>query len=133
MPLYTFKLREGSAPLSDNTGIQLPDREHASAYAKEVARELMRGRESEARSWRLDVEEDSGEWTFALPFVTIDPTLDHLGAELRSAIERTRNSHRSWREAVYAARTTVRQSRALIARSRGKPYLAAIAGEPTIG
>jgi hypothetical protein len=39
---------------------------------------------------------------------------------------------RSFREAMTAASITRRESRALVARSRGKPYLAAEFGQRTI-
>jgi hypothetical protein len=132
MPLYKFELREGSAPVADGTGVQLPDHEHASAYAKEVARELMHGREAQTRSWRLDVHEHEGEWVFELPFAAIDPSLDHLAPELRSTVELVCDSRRSWQEIVHATQATVRESRALVARSRGQPYLVSIAGQRTI-
>jgi hypothetical protein len=132
MPLYTFKLREGSAPVVDDAGIHFPDRAHALDYAKEVARELMQGREVQTRSWRLDIYENNGERAFELPFASVDPTLDHLVPEFRSAVERLCDSYRSWQEAVHAARATMRESRALVARSRGRPYLAAVAGKQTI-
>lgn len=132
MPLYTFKLRQGSAPLADDAGIHLPDREQALVYGKEVARELMQGREAKTRSWRLDIYENHGDRVFELPFAAIDPTLDHLVPEFRSTVERLSNAYRSWQETVHAARVTMRESRALVARSRGKPYLATFAGERTI-
>jgi hypothetical protein len=132
MPLYTFELREGSAPLSDDAGVDLPDREHALAYAMEVVRELMQGSEIQTRSWRLDVYENHCERIFELPFAALDHTLDHLAPQLRSAVERLCNSHRSWKETVHAACITLRESRALVAQSRGRPYLAAVAGVHTI-
>jgi hypothetical protein len=132
MPLYTFELLDGSAPLHDNAGIHLPDRERAFAYGREIARELMQGREVASRFWRLRVYENDGERVFDISFATIDPTLDHLAPELRNTLERFCDSYRSVKEAVHAAKITVRESRALVARSRDKPYLAAIAGEKTI-
>lgn len=132
MPLYTFELRDGSAPLADRTGVHLADRERALVYAKEVARELIQGREKQARSWRLDVYENRDERVFELAFAAFDPTLDHLAPELRNMVERLCGSYRSCREAVHAAQITMRESRALVALSRGKPYLAASAGEQTI-
>jgi hypothetical protein len=132
MPLYTFQLRDGVSPIFDDVGVDLPDRDHALAYAEEVARELMEGREVQTRSWRLDIYENHSERVFGVSFAAIDKTLDHLDPELRSTVERLCNSYRSWAEAVNAARNTVRESRALVARSRGKPYLAAIAGRQTI-
>jgi hypothetical protein len=132
MPLYTFELRAGSAPLFDSAGVHLPGRPHAVAYAREVARELMHGREAQTRSWRLDVYEDHGEQVCGLTFAAVDRTLDHLAPELRSSVERLSNSYRSWRDTVYAAQATMRESRALVAQARAKPYLVANAGRRTI-
>lgn len=132
MPHYTFELRDGSALLSDHTGAYLPDRECAFAYAKKVALELMQGREEASRSWRLDVYENRAERILELLFATLDPTLDHLRPERRRFVEWACDGRRSSREAVRAARATIREARALVARSRGKPYLAAIAGKQTI-
>lgn len=132
MPLYTFELREGSALLSDDKGVDLPDRQRALVYAEEVARELMQGREEESRSWRLDVYEDREQRIFELPFAALDPTLDHLRPDLRRTVEWVCDGRRSSMEAVRAARATMRETRALVARSRGRPYLASISGERTI-
>lgn len=132
MPLYTFELRDGSAPLEDPVGVNLPDRERALAYAKDVVRELMQGRVSETRCWRLDVYENQHERVFELAFAALDLTLDQLAPEVRGVMERLWGSYRSCKEAVHAAQVTMRESRALVALSRGKPYLAASAGERTI-
>lgn len=132
MPLYTFELSDGSAPLYDDAGVHLPDREHALAYGEEVARELMRGCEAQTRFWRLRINEKDGEEVFEMTFATVDPTLDHLVPELRTTVQRVCDSYRSCKEAVHAAGITMRESRALVARSRGKPYLATVAGDRTI-
>lgn len=132
MPVYTFELLDGSSPLIDDTGVDLPDREFALAYGEEIARELMQGREVQTRSWRLRVHENHGEDAFDISFAAVDPTLDHLAPEVRSMVERLCDSYRSSKEAVHAAQVTVRESRALVARSRGRPYLAATAGQRTI-
>lgn len=136
MPLYTFELLDGSSPIYDDAGVDLPDREHALAYGREVARELMRGRELETRFWRLRIVEnqthESGENVSELTFAAVDPTLDHFVPELRAMLHRVCDSYRSWKEAAHAAKITMRESRALIAQSRGKPYLATIAGQRTI-
>lgn len=131
MPLYTFELRGGSDPIGDRTGVDLPDRGRAWAYTKEVARELMFGVEDETRACVISVYENN-ELVFELPFAAVDRTLDHLRPELRRTVESVCNSRLLCREAVNAAGATIREARALVARSRGKPYLAAIAGKPTI-
>jgi hypothetical protein len=131
MPVYTFELRDGDRTIEDGSGVNLPDREHAFGYALDVARELMERREAQTRIWCLDVY-DGGQRIFELPFARIDPTLDHLVPEMRKTVERSCNQSRSLREAIAAARVTMRESRALVARSRGRPYLAAEMGERTI-
>jgi len=132
VPHYTFELRRGSEPVHDDIGVHLPDRVQALAYAEGVARELMQGREVQTRSWRLDVYENHNLRLFELLFATLDPTLDHLDVEFRNRIETVCDLRRSTSDAIHAARVTVRETRALMARSRGQPYLAAVAGKQTI-
>ena len=132
MPVYTFELRDGDRRIEDGSGVNLPDREHARRYARDVARELMSCREAQTRTWRLDVYDSSGERIFELPFASIDPTLDHLVPETRTTVERMCDRYLSLREAIAAAKITVRESRALVALSRGRPYLATEMGERTI-
>jgi hypothetical protein len=132
MPVYTFELRDGECPVMDTTGVWFADRERAIEHAQNVARELMWGRELQTRSWHLDVYE-AGACVHQLLFASIDPTLDHLRPALRMNVERSCDTLRGFKEAVSAARATVLETRALVARSRGKPYLATVAGKPTIG
>jgi hypothetical protein len=131
MPLYTFELQDGEHPIGDGTGVWFGDREHALDHAHDVARELMNAREAQTRWWRLDVYED-GRCVGEVPFARIDHTLDHLKPALRSVVERSCDTLRSFRQAICAARATMRESKALVARSHGKPYLATEAGQPTI-
>ena len=130
MPRYIFQLQDGTCPVEDES-VWLLDRDRAIDHAEAVAGELMRGREVQTRSWRLDVYEN-GELVFSVPFASIDPTLDHLAPQLRTTVEASYESIRSTRQTVSAARATLLESRALVAISRGKPYLAAERGEPTI-
>jgi hypothetical protein len=132
MPTYTFDLKDGGSGVEDDTGINLPDREHALHYAQDVARELMSCREVQTRYWRLDVYDDNRERIYAIPFTSVDRTLDHLRPEWRATMENLCDRNRSLREAIHAASVTVRESRALVARSRGKPYLASAFGQTTI-
>jgi hypothetical protein len=77
-------------------------------------------------------ELQDGERVYEIPFAHVDPTLDHLLPPLRMRIEASCESIRSARQIIFAARATVRESQALVARSRGEPYLATILGNPTI-
>lgn len=132
MPLYTFELRDGSSGITDAAGVSFTDRDQALCYAYDVIRELMSQCERQTRTWRLDVYEDHDRRVFEIPFARLDETLDHLSAHWRSKVEDLCNRSRALREAYSAANATVRESRALIARSRGKPYLAADRGRQVI-
>lgn len=132
MPVYTFNLRDGSDGIADREGIALPDPDRAMDYALWVIRELLQGNELEARQWQLDVYEDGRELIFSIPFASVDHSLDHLAPLLRLKLETCCNRARSLKEAMSAARATVLESRAVVARSRGRPYLAAVRGRKTI-
>jgi hypothetical protein len=132
MPTYTFQLNDGAGGVADETGITLQDRADALRYSQDVIQELMSHRERETRSWRLDVYENDHNRIFQIPFASLDRSLDHLRPEWRGRVESLCEHNRSLQEVLHAARLTVRESRALVARSRGKPYLAAEFGEPTI-
>lgn len=130
MPLYNFALHDGEYAFEDE-GVWLANGERALEYAHDVARELMHAREPQTRSWHIDVYED-GRQLHRVPFASLDPTLDHLGPQLRTTVEASCESIHAARQILSAARATVRESRALVRRSRGKPYLATERGEPTI-
>ena len=132
MPLYTFELRDGSCGIADPAGVTLADRDQALCYAHDVIRELMTQCERETRTWRLDVYEDCHRRVFEIPFARLDETLDHLRPSWRSKVEDLCDRSRLLREACNAAYATVRESRALVAWSRGKPYLATERGQKII-
>jgi hypothetical protein len=128
--LYTLELRDGSNWIEDE--VALPDRERAFEYARTVVCELMCCRERQTRTWRLDVYEDKGARVFAIPFARFDETLGHLSPKGRETIVDLCDRYRTLKEALGAATVTMRESRALVARSRGKPYLVAAFGQRTI-
>lgn len=132
MPNYTFELRDGSGGIDDETGVALADSADALHYAQTIVHELMRSREAQTRTWRLDVYDEAGACVIELPFASVDPTLDHLRPELRAMVEKFCDRRRSVDELVYIARNTVSELRALVAKSRGKLYVAARSGEKTI-
>ena len=132
MPVYKFELNEGVRRIVDEIGVDLPDPRRALEHARAVVREMMGGCEAQTRSWQLNVYDDSGQRLFEIPFAGLDRTLDHLGPELRTMVAELSDRVRSLKEVVGAARITVRESRALVARSRGRPYLATHSGERTI-
>jgi hypothetical protein len=132
MPTYTFKLLDDGSGVTDDLGIRLPNTKAAHGYACDVAHELMDHREEATRSWRLDVYENGAKKLFEILFATIDQTLDHLKPDARKLVEMTATRRRSLQDTYCAAWITCRESQALVARSRGKLYLATDHGEKTI-
>ena len=72
------------------------------------------------------------EKVFEVPFASLDPTLDHLSAPLRDLVEDSARRVRLLNDTGYDTRATVREAQSLVARSRGKPYLAAHHGRKVI-
>jgi hypothetical protein len=134
MPTYTFKLQDGCGGVEDETGVTLPDDDRAIRYAYDVVHELMRCRELETRSWCLDVYEGSKVDIpiCEIPFASVDPSLDHLAPKLRTMVEAAAERMGGLREVIHSVRGTVEESRALVARARGKPYLASRFGKSVI-
>jgi|SRR5215472_6318163 len=128
MAVYHFNLRDGGAGIADTEGTELPSIDAAKAHATEVARELMRRKEPTKRTWRLDVIDGDGTPMFELPFAKVDPTLDHLAPDLRELVERLSESKRSLSETIFSSESLVLGIRAVDARRKGKPYIAARLG-----
>ena len=88
--------------------------------------------------FRFAITASLTRWTFEtctemwIPFASIDPTLDHLLPNLRTAVEMASERRRLFCEVLHAANDTMQESRALVARSRGKLYLASWLGRSTI-
>jgi hypothetical protein len=129
---YFFGLKDGSGLTFDDEGVSLCSAKHVHDYARKVIGELMFRREHQTRTWRLDVYEDGTGLVFTIPFASVDHTLDHLAPALRATVERRCEVCRQLTEAIQAARAGLREARALVARSRGKPYLAAHLGQAII-
>lgn len=129
---YTFALRGDGRDNNDDMGIALADNATAYRYACTVARELMRCRETQTRYWRIRVYRDGEGPVFDVLFATVDPTLDHLRRELRTLVESVSRKTGALKDVLYACEVSLRESRSLLAQSRGKPYLIAEDGEFTI-
>jgi hypothetical protein len=129
MPRYYFDLRDGSRGYQDTTGVDLPDVQTAREYAQRVATELMKNREAQARHWRIHVQNERGEAVLDVPFIAHDLTLSHLSVQHRQAVHELSDRLHGLREAIEQARAVQLQARSLIAKSRGRPYLAADHGD----
>ena len=118
--------------MEDATGVNLPNAEIAYRYACDVVCELMSGREPSTRSWQLEVYEDGEKKVFEIPFARLDQTLDHLNIRMREMLEDGAQQVRSIKDIYQTTKLTVREAKSLVARSRGKPYLAADRGRKVI-
>jgi hypothetical protein len=132
VPQYTFKLFDDSGGVEDDVGVSLPNAEIAYRYACDVVLELMDCRELRTRHWQLNVYEGEGKKVFEIPFAQIDPTLNHLTAARRERVEHGSQVIRSLKDALHTATLTGREAKSLVARWRGKPYLAADRGRKVI-
>ena len=88
MPNYTFELRTAAAESTTRPASRWSMAWMLCSYAQAVVRELMRSREAQTRTWRLDVCDEAGACLIELPFARFDPTLDHLRPELRAMVEK---------------------------------------------
>jgi hypothetical protein len=128
MPVYFFNLKTSNGEIRDPDGTEFDDVPTAWEHAREVARELMRQRETRRRSWRIDVRDGEGRQCFELLFASVDDSIAPLGPELRSLIENLHRKQASLADAIAAVRLSLLQIQATIARSKGKPFLASLDG-----
>ena len=129
MARYFFDLCDGAGGIEDTSGTELLHDRAAVAHGYRVAREMMRHNEPQSRKLCIAVHDDRRRLLFRLPFAAVDETIDCRFPETRALVERSLQKQLTLAEAVHEARKTVRQSRALVARSRGMPYLCAENGE----
>src|SRR5262245_28307168 len=133
MARYFFNLKDGAGGYADQDGVDLPDDDAARDYASVVAAELMKNREIKARHWRIEVQDAEGQRLFEIAFISEDRTLRHLEASTKRAMEELSKRRCALSEGIHASRTVQRQAKAVVAKSRGKPYLAADSGEAILG
>jgi len=124
MPRYFLSLRNGHGEILDSEGHDLTNLDAAMEYAKGVVQELMKNCELQTRHWELRVQIESGEVLATLRFAQLDSTLDHLTPQLRRTVEDLSEKRLALIEATTTAGNTMRQTRALVARSKGRPHLA---------
>ena len=126
MPTYTFRLKGGGPALEDSDGVDLPNVDAALSYRGDVARELMGCRELLSEYWRLDVYENN-TLAFQVPLFALNSAF--FTPKKRAVEERTRARQLALNELLQSTHITMRESRALVARSRGKPYMVTDSGE----
>ncbi len=128
MPIYFFNLKTTNIVVQDPDGTELADESSAREHARQVACELMRRREPQSRSWRIEVRDSQRRHCFELLFASIDESIAPLGPELRHLIENLHRKQASLIDAIAAVRLSLVQIQATIARSKRMPFLAAVDG-----
>jgi hypothetical protein len=125
MPRYHFDLWHGTDWTADESGVELPDDAAAAAYGNDVARDIARNRERDARTFCITVRDAARRKLFILPFSHLAEIVGHVDPATRATLEVSFTRQRELSQAIHASRTAVARSRAAVARSRGKPYLVA--------
>jgi len=131
MPRYSFKLNDDDHAVEDDSGVSLLNAVIAYRYACKIVRELMNHREQATRDWQLHVYEND-EKVFEILFADLDETLACLTSEQHELVKKVCWQRRSLKNVLQEAKVTCRETEALVARSRGKLYLAAEFGQRTI-
>lgn len=126
MQRYYFDLcdgADGADGVTDDIGIELPHDRAAVEHGYGVARELMRNSDKRCEHFCIAIHDDTGRVRLRLPFSAADLSLALLLPESRAWVERWCERRRELAQVIFDARKTLRQARALIARSRARPYL----------
>lgn len=128
MPHYHFHLRADTTIHPDSDGSELQDGAAAREHAMAVADELMRHSSARSRHWSMIVTDARGERKFDLYFADVDPNLAPYPAMKRMARENCRRLA-ALTDVWCSARATLRESRLLLAKARGRPTLVYVKGE----
>ena len=124
MPRYHFHLRAGGTIHRDVEGTVCADASAAHAHAVAVADDLLRHSGRSTRHWSLRVEHESGASAFDLFFAEVAAAQDNLPADMQRDVARTCRRVGALADTIASVRSTVVESRMLLARSRGTPQLA---------
>ena len=124
MPRYYFNLRGHGRRDIDSDGTELADDGQAREHARHVALELMQGRETRTRPWRLEVCNAGRTAIFEVLFATVDPSIAGLSADLRNTIELSSARMGALLDTIADVHHTFYELQATLSRGESKPYLA---------
>jgi len=123
MPVYHFFLKPSwNAPLIDRDGEEFTDDTAAYTHAVEVAREIMRNRETKCRSYRIEVRNENLEICSEILFASIDETLEHLPVDCRDLIIANARATASLKETIGEVRRTLSNVRETLINARDSSY-----------
>jgi hypothetical protein len=130
MTRFYFDLLASDQLVRDEDGMDCCDSNAAQEYGRRIAREILQGNELSKRHWRLRIY-DRHERRLPMAellFASADPTLDHFTSRLRGSIEDMCRRHAELMECAAELKMTIHETRAVLARHGGKPFLAATGG-----
>ena len=118
MPVYHFLLKPSwNPPLIDRDGEEFPNDAAAYEHAVEVAREIMRNREVNCRTYSLEVRNENLETCFEIVFASIDETLELLPLDYRNSIIEYARTRASLNETMVQTRRTLSDARETLTRA----------------
>ena len=129
MSRFHFHLRARGRIHRDREGTELPDAAAAREHAAAVGNELMQHGNGATRHWSLRVDDEAGKQLFDVYLSDNDPSLAAYSPQARALVGETCRRVGALTDALAAARATCMESRALLARARGKPQLVYARGE----
>ena len=132
MPRYFFELRNGGPGCPDHIGSEFPHDRAAVEHGYAVAREMTNHYSLHRASFCIWIRDESGNVLFKLPFADVNDRIALLPPEQRILVQQWFELHRGIADALFDARQTVLQSRALMARASRRPYLAAEGGRSVL-
>jgi hypothetical protein len=132
MPLFYFTLKDGFNSIPDCEGEEFADEASARVHATAVARELMRNRTVQARTWRLQVSDDYLQPCFELLFASIDDSLAHLAVESRKSIETACRNTASLKDTIIDIQLSLLQVRGSLNRFNDIVAFTSAAAKPRV-
>jgi hypothetical protein len=115
--LFYFVLKAGRQTIPDLEGQELADRTEARQHAIAVARQLMRHREGDTRSWRLQVCDDYLRPLFSVYFVEVDEDLNQFSPTVQASIEDVARTTGAFNDALDKIQVTLTDVRATLERA----------------
>jgi hypothetical protein len=124
MPHYYFDLWQSHHWIDDPAGTELPDDAAAAAYGREVGRELARNNERAVRTCCITVRDAARQTLETIPLAALGERARRFDRKTWATLEASYNGRRDLQQAIHAARQALQLSRATLARSRRRPWLA---------
>jgi hypothetical protein len=132
MPLYHFNLRNGCGDVLDPEGTELPDVAAARDYGCALVSELIFRNEALRRHGRLVVRDANDRWLFELAFLDFDEAVRRCGPAMQRLIAQTCENRLALDQLKFESRMALLSAKAMLARSKSRPYLAADHGRSVL-